>query len=212
MTTTFAAILSDLDGVIVDSGDTVEQTWATWARSIGLDPAVLHGRFHGRPAAEVIREVAPELDADAQAAIITQMDIDGPPAEVLPGARELLDGASGLAVAIVTSCSLPLAQERLRAAQMPVPAVLVTSDRISAGKPDPEGYRLAATELGIAPERCVVLEDAPAGIAAGKAAGASVIAIATTHPRSELGQADAIVASVAEALALLADGGLEPEL
>jgi sugar-phosphatase len=208
----FAAILSDLDGVIVDSGDTVEQTWATWARSVALDPAVLDGRFHGRPAGEVIGEVAPDLDAVEQAAIVTQMDIDGPPAQVLPGARELLNGASGLAVAIVTSSPAALARERLRAARMPMPAVLVTSDRLRAGKPDPEGYRLAAAELGIAPERCVVLEDAPAGIAAGKAAGASVIAIATTHARSELGQADAIVASVAEALGLLAAGGLQAQL
>jgi sugar-phosphatase len=209
---TFSAILSDLDGVLVDSGDSVEESWSAWARGVGLDPAVLDGRFHGRPAAEVVRDVAPHLDAVEEAAVVTAMDIAGPPARLLPGAADLLTGASGLPVAIVTSSPDALARERLRAAEMPLPRVLVTADRLSAGKPDPEGYRLAATELGVAPEHCLVFEDAPAGIAAGKAAGATVVAIATTHPRAELGQADAIAGSVAEALALLAAGGLEPQL
>jgi sugar-phosphatase len=206
MTQSFAAILSDLDGVLVDSGDSIEQTWGTWARSVGLDPAVLDGRIHGRPAGDVIAEVAPHLDAEEHAANISALDIAGPPARLLPGATELLGGASGLPVAIVTSCGHALAHERLRAAALPVPAVLVSADRVSAGKPDPQGYRLAAIELGVAPERCVVFEDAPAGIAAARAAGATVIAIASTHPSDELREADAIVGSVADALALLASG------
>jgi sugar-phosphatase len=206
MTPAFAAILSDLDGVLVDSGDSIERTWGTWARSVGLVPSALDGRIHGRPSTDVIREVAPHLDVAEQAAIVEELDINGPPARLLPGATDLLTGASGLPVAIVTSCADALAHERLRAAALPLPQVLVTSDRVTAGKPDPQGYRLAATELGIAPERCVVFEDAPAGIAAGRAAGATVIAIATTHPREELGHADAIVSSVAEALELVASG------
>jgi sugar-phosphatase len=206
MTPAFAAILSDLDGVLVDSGDSIEETWGTWARSVGLDPAVLDGRIHGRPAGDVIAEVAPHLDAAEQAANVSALDIAGPPARLLPGATDLLGGASGLPVAIVTSCGHDLAHERLRAAALPVPAVLVTSDRVSAGKPDPQGYRLAATELRVAPERCVVFEDAPAGIAAARAAGATVIAISTTHRAQDLQEADAIVGSVADALALLASG------
>jgi mannitol-1-/sugar-/sorbitol-6-phosphatase len=206
MTQPFAAILSDLDGVLVDSGDSIEHTWGTWARSVALDPAVLDGRIHGRPAGDVIAEVAPHLDAAEQAQTISALDLAGPPARLLHGGAELLGGASGLPVAIVTSCGHALAHERLRAAALPVPAVLVTSDRVSAGKPDPEGYRLAAAELRVAPERCVVLEDAPAGIAAARAAGATVIAIATTHRPEELQAADAIVGSVAEALRLLGSG------
>jgi sugar-phosphatase len=204
-----AAILSDLDGVLVDSGDSIEITWSAWARSQGIDPAVLHGRIHGRPAADVIREVAPELDAVAEAAVVSQMDIDGPPATLLPGARELLGGTVGVPVAVVTSCPAALARVRLTAVDLPLPAVLVTADRVRAGKPDPEGYLLAARELGVDPTECVVFEDAPAGIAAGRAAGARTIAIATTHAREELNAADAIAGSVAEALALL---GLEAEL
>jgi sugar-phosphatase len=201
-----AAILSDLDGVLVDSGDTIEITWSTWARSHGIDPAILLGRIHGRPAGDVIREVAPHLDAAAESAVVSQMDIDGPPAKLLPGARELLGGGVGVPVAVVTSCPDALARVRLSAVDLPLPRVLVTADRVRAGKPDPEGYRLAARELGVDPAACAVFEDAPAGIAAGRAAGARVIAIATTHDRAELGEADAIAASVAEALALLRAG------
>jgi sugar-phosphatase len=206
MNPAFAAILSDLDGVLVDSGDSIEITWGTWARSHGLDPAVLEGRIHGRPSDDVIREVAPHLDLAEESAVIAQMDIDGPPARLLPGAADLLLGASGLPLAIVTSCPDALARERLRHAELPAPSVLVTADRVSAGKPDPECYRLAATELGVEPGDCVVFEDAPAGIAAARAAGATVIAIATTHDRAELQEADTIVGSVAEGLALIAAG------
>ncbi|HEX5923765.1 MAG TPA: HAD-IA family hydrolase [Baekduia sp.] len=204
-----AAILSDLDGVLVDSGDSIEVTWSAWARSQGIEPAVLHGRIHGRPAADVIREIAPELDAVAEAAVVSQMDIDGPPATLLPGARELLGDTIGVPVAVVTSCPDALARVRLGAVDLPLPAVLVTADRVRVGKPDAEGYLLAARELGVDPTKCVVFEDAPAGITAGRAAGARAIAIATTHAREELGAADAIVDSVTDALALL---GLEPEL
>jgi sugar-phosphatase len=197
------AILSDLDGVLVDSGAAVEASWAAWARSQGLDPAVLDGQIHGVRAVDVIRGVAPELDAEAQGVAVDDLVLQGPSAEVLPGAIELLSGAAGIPVAVVTSCPAALAARRFADGGLRVPAVLVTADRVSAGKPDPEGYRLAATELGVDPAACVVFEDAPAGIAAGRAAGARVIAIATTHPREELGEADAIAESVEEALALL---------
>jgi sugar-phosphatase len=210
MTVTFspAAILSDLDGVLVDSGDAIEVTWSTWAVSRGLDPAVLRGRIHGRPAVEVIREVAPHLDAQAEGAAVTRMDIDGPPARLLPGAADLLGGAAVVAVAIVTSCPDALARVRLTAVDLPVPRVLITAGRVTIGKPDPEGYRLAAHELGVDPAACVVFEDAPAGAAAGHAAGARVIGITTTHTADELraAGADELAGSVAEALAVLAGG------
>ncbi|HET6509240.1 MAG TPA: HAD-IA family hydrolase [Baekduia sp.] len=208
MTDTIAisAILSDLDGVLVDSGDAIETTWATWAVSRGIDPDALAGRIHGRPAGDVIREIAPHLDAEAEGAAVTQMDIDGPPAKLLDGARRLLDEDLGVPVAIVTSCPDALAHVRLKTAELRVPDVLVTADRVANGKPDPEGYRLAATELGVDPAAAVVFEDAPAGIVAAKAAGARVIGITTTHPRAELLEAgaDDTAASVADALARLA--------
>jgi mannitol-1-/sugar-/sorbitol-6-phosphatase len=200
-----SAILSDLDGVLVDSGIAIEACWGAWARSHGIDPAVLHGRIHGVRSTEVIRGVAPHLDTPSEAAAVEDLVLHGPAAELLPGAAELLTGAAGLPVAIVTSCPAPLADRRLRDAGLPAPRVLVTADRVRAGKPDPEGYRLAATELGVDAEACVVFEDAPAGIAAGRAAGAVVIGITTTHEADELLAAGAteVAASVAEALGLL---------
>ncbi len=204
--TTPTAILSDLDGVLVDSGAAVEASWAQWARSHDLDPAILHGRIHGVRSLEVIRDVAPQIDdVEREAAAVENLVLNGPPADVLPGAHDLLTGAHGVPVAIVTSCPDPLADRRLRDAALPFPRVLVTADRVVNGKPDPEGYRLAASELGVDPAACVVFEDAPAGIAAARGAGARVVGIATTHSEDELraAGADEVAGSVAEALALL---------
>lgn len=202
------AVLSDLDGVLVDSGDSIEVTWSTWARSHDIEPEVLLGSIHGRPSRDVIAEFAPQLDVAAEEAVVERMDIDGPPAKLLPGARELLMGSSvvGAAFAVVTSCPDELGHVRLRAADLPIPRVFVTSDRVRAGKPDPEGYLLAARELGVDPGACVVFEDAPAGIAAGVAAGAQVVGITTTHAPAELRAAGAVAcaADVAAALALVA--------
>jgi sugar-phosphatase len=205
-TMNISAILSDLDGVLVDSTPAVAAAWAEWARSHDLDPAILEGRIHGVRSLEVIRDVAPHLDVEREAAAVEDMVLNGPAADVLPGAERLLSGDLAVPVAIVTSCPDPLADRRLHDGGLRVPDVLVTADRVSNGKPDPEGYRLAATELGVDPARAVVFEDAPAGIAAAKAAGARVIGITTTHPREELldAGADDTAASVADALEGLA--------
>jgi mannitol-1-/sugar-/sorbitol-6-phosphatase len=201
-----SAILSDLDGVLVDSTPAVAAAWAQWARSQGLDPAILDGKIHGVRSLEVIGDVAPHLDVEREARAVEDLVLNGPAADVLPGAERLLSGGVSVPVAIVTSCPDPLADRRLRDGGLPAPRVLVTADRVRAGKPDPEGYRLAATELGVDPATAVVFEDAPAGIAAAKAAGARVIGITTTHPREELLEAgaDDTAASVADALERLA--------
>ena len=199
---TARAILSDLDGVLVDSGDSIEETWRAWARARDIDFALLDGRFHGVPSLAVIRRVAPHLDAEAESAVVERMEIENPTATVLPGAAELLAGATGLPVAIVTSCTDALAQARLGEARLPAPPVMVTADRVRRGKPDPEGYRAAAAALGVDPGDCLVLEDAPAGIAAGRAAGATVVGITTTHAGHELREAHRLAASVADALGL----------
>lgn len=203
-----AAVLSDLDGVLVDSGDSIEVTWSTWARSRGIEPEALLGSIHGRPSRDVIAEFAPHLDIPAEEAVVERMDIEGPPATLLPGAAELLKGSSvvGAAFAVVTSCPPELGRVRIETAGLPIPRVFVTSDRVAAGKPDPEGYLLAASELGVDPAACVVLEDAPAGVAAGAAAGATVVGITTTHDAAELLEAGAATTApdVAHALALVA--------
>jgi sugar-phosphatase len=178
-------ILSDLDGVLVDSHASIMRAWRWWGALHGVESAAIEGVQHGRPSGEVIAALVPDVDADAESRAIDLRqadDTDG--VFALPGARELLAGADP--VAVVTSCTVPLATARLRAAGLPVPEVLVTPERLLRGKPDPEGYRLAASALGAQPADCVVFEDAPAGIEAGRAAGMHVVGITTTHAAEEL--------------------------
>jgi mannitol-1-/sugar-/sorbitol-6-phosphatase len=174
------AILSDLDGVLVDSHASIMRAWRWWGAEHGVESAAIEGVQHGRPSGEIIALLAPGLDAAAESRAIDLRqadDVDGVVA--LPGAHDLFAGSDP--VAIVTSCTVPLATARLHAVGLEVPEVLVTPERLSRGKPDPEGYLLAARELGAAPADCVVLEDAPAGVEAGRAARMHVVGITTTH-------------------------------
>jgi mannitol-1-/sugar-/sorbitol-6-phosphatase len=178
-------ILSDLDGVLVDSHASIMRAWRWWGALHGVESAAIEGVQHGRPSGEVIAALAPALDADAESRAIDLRQADDTDGVIaLPGASELLAGVTP--VAVVTSCTVPLATARLRAAGLPVPEVLVTPERLSRGKPDPEGYLLAAGALGAPPADCVVFEDAPAGIEAGRAAGMHVVGITTTHAAEEL--------------------------
>jgi sugar-phosphatase len=187
------AILVDLDGTLVDSTAPVERVWKAFAKRHGLDPEYVNHFAHGRPAGESVRLLVPEADHEAETESIRRTELsDTDGVRALPGAAELL-AAPPRPLAIVTSCSTALAHERLRAAGLPIPSVLVSSDGLERGKPDPECFLIAARHLGVEPEACVVLEDAPAGVEAGKAAGATVIAVRSTHPDEELHQADAIV-------------------
>jgi sugar-phosphatase len=192
------AILSDLDGTLVDSTPAVLRVWQGWMRDRGLPPVPAEEHPHGIPAHSVVATLAPHLDADAEAAELERReiaDLDG--VRALPGAAELLrDAAASPPVALVTSCTRPLALARLAAAGLPAPAVLVTSERTARVKPDPDPYLLGARELGVEPADCVVLEDAPAGIAAGRAAGMRVVAVRCSHDDAALAGADEIVDDV----------------
>jgi sugar-phosphatase len=180
-----STILSDLDGVLVDSHESIMRAWRWWGALHGVESAAIENVQHGRPSGEVIAALTPDLDAAAESVAIDLRQADDTDGVVaLPGARELFAGPEP--VAVVTSCTVPLATARLRAAGLPIPDVLVTPERLSRGKPDPEGYLLAAHELGAEPADCVVLEDAPAGVDAGRAAGMHVVGITTTHGLVEL--------------------------
>jgi sugar-phosphatase len=190
------ALLVDLDGTLVDSTAPVRRAWEAFARRHGLDRDEVLSFAHGRPSRETVRLLAPDADHDAEAAAVEDAEIhDTLDLFALPGAAQLL--ASDRPLAIVTSCSSALAHARLRAARLTVPAVLVSSDGLERGKPDPACFVIAARRLGAEPRRCVVIEDAPAGIAAGRAAGATVIALRTTHADDELRDAHAIADDLA---------------
>jgi len=184
------AVLSDLDGVLVDSAAVIEQTWRGFADRHGLDPDEVVAAGHGRRSIDLIRLVAPHLDAEIEAANVEREEIAQTTGlRPLPGARELVDAVPAERFAIVTSGSRALALARLRAAGLPVPAVLVTAEEVDDGKPHPAGYLRAAELLGVDPAHSVVLEDAPAGVEAGRAAGMTVIAVLTTNEASALTRA-----------------------
>jgi mannitol-1-/sugar-/sorbitol-6-phosphatase len=184
-----AAVLFDMDGTLVDSSSCVESTWRMWAAKHGVDIDALLSISHGRQNHETIRLIAPHLETPEEIAFLVQTEEDCHEGiREVCGARALLDSMGAAAPwAVVTSAWRTLAEKRLRLAGLPIPGVLITSDDISHSKPHPEGYLLAAARLGVAPTDCVVIEDAHAGIEAGRAAGMTVIGITTTFPRIQLG-------------------------
>jgi sugar-phosphatase len=199
----FAAVISDLDGVLVDSTAPTVRVWRAWGERHGLDGAALQGANHGRPARAVIAEHLPPEQVDAETDWLARAetaDTDG--VVPLPGAAAVLALPAGR-VAIATSCMAPLARARLAAAGLPVPGVCVTSDQVARGKPAPDPYLLAAERLGVDPAACLVFEDAPAGIASARAAGMTVWAVTTTHDAADLGEAQRVAAGLTEHLAAL---------
>jgi len=194
-----AALLFDVDGVLVASTGSVARVWQRWAREHGLDADAVVAIAHGRRSIETIRRMAPQLDAERENARVEQMEIDDTAGlEPIPGAREALAATPPDRMALVTSGTHALATARLRFCKLRLPPVLVTAEDVAAGKPDPMPYRVAAERLGIEPARCLVFEDTPAGIQSGHANGMRVIALNTTYPAAALAEADAIVASLAE--------------
>lgn len=181
------ALLFDLDGVLVDSTANVERHWRDWATSNGLDAERILSVVHGRRAIDSIREQAPHLDAERELATLVEAEMrDTSGILVFDGAAELLSSIPLGRWAIVTSGTHGVASARLRTAALPIPDVLITADRVARGKPDPEGYLAAAEALGFTAARCIVVEDAPAGVEAARRAGMRCIAIASTHPVGEL--------------------------
>ncbi|KAB7745418.1 HAD-IA family hydrolase [Nostocoides sp. F2B08] len=191
------AILFDIDGTLVDSTGTVERTWRAWAAQRGLPAEDILAVCHGRRTEDTVAEFLPAAERATAVAELERLELDDLEDVVpLPAAFEILSLLPADRWAAVTSGSGPLMRARLEAAGLPVPRVLVAAEDVSAGKPDPQGYRRAADGLGVDARRCLVVEDAPAGLAAGHAAGASVLAVATSHPAEVLTPADAVVADL----------------
>ena len=185
-------MLFDLDGVLVDSTPAVARVWTKWALKHGFDPEDVVRRAHGRPSLTTIRELLPNADHDAENRIVEQCEIEDLEGVVpLPGTKALLNTLPANRWTIVTSCTRALAEVRIKAAGLPVPAKFITSNDIQHGKPHPEPYLKGAALLGFAAEDCIVVEDAPAGIHAGKASGARVIGLLTTIERQEVMDAGA---------------------
>ncbi|MFZ0544318.1 MAG: HAD family hydrolase [Candidatus Promineifilaceae bacterium] len=191
---TCKAIIFDLDGVLVDSSAVVEKHWQNWADCHNLDMAQILPILHGRRAVEVMQLVAPHLNVQVEAAQLSAVEAaetDG----LIPvdGAKSLLQALPPKAWGVATSGTRNIATARLRASSLPLPEVLVTADDVQYGKPAPDAYLLAAQKLGVAPENCLVFEDAPAGIEAAVNAGMHVVALTTSHKYEELLHANRII-------------------
>jgi mannitol-1-/sugar-/sorbitol-6-phosphatase len=181
------AVLFDMDGVLVDSTPAVERVWTSWALEHGLVPDEVVRLGHGRPSLATIIELLPHGDHDAENREVERREIeDIADVVALPGALRLLQAIPQERWAVVTSATRALAEVRLRAAGLPIPRHLVTSNDLLRGKPFPDPYLKGAEILGIAPADCVVAEDAASGVRAGKAAGARVLALVTTSEEAEL--------------------------
>lgn len=183
------AILFDMDGVLIDSTPAVARVWSQWAREHGFDPEETVHRAHGRPSMTTIRELLPDADHEAENREVERreiLDVEG--VIPLPGVVELLASLPGDRWTIVTSCTRPLAEVRIRTAGISTPGRIITAQDIKIGKPDPEPYLKGASMLGFAPQDCLVIEDASAGVRSGKAAGARVIAFQTTESNDLLVQ------------------------
>jgi sugar-phosphatase len=192
MTIRFRGVLFDLDGVLVDSTPAVTRVWTGWAREHSFDPDEIVKKARGRPSITTIRELLPHADHAAENREVERREIADVEGVVpLPGAMELLKALPLGRWAVVTSCTRPLAGVRIAAAGLPNPKHLVTTTDVQHGKPDPEPYLKGAQLLGLPARECIVIEDAPAGIRSGKAAGARVLALRTTTGDAELQQAGA---------------------
>ncbi|MBT2444850.1 HAD-IA family hydrolase [Streptomyces sp. ISL-36] len=204
------ALLFDNDGTLVSSMASVYRCWTRWAVEYGITAEEFaRVELHGRPAAEIIADLLPAARVLEALARIEELEVEDVPGgvELLPGTKELLSSLPAGRWAVVTSATRPLGEARLREAGIDFP-VMVAADDITRGKPDPEPFLLAAARLGVDPAACVVFEDAPAGLAAGRAAGMRTVALATTHARSEL-LADVVVTDLSEVSAQVIDGGVE---
>jgi len=189
-----AALLFDMDGVLVDSQAVVKRTWRRWCERTGVDEVTVLRAAHGRRTMDTLQTVAPHLDLSAELRWLEEAELDDDNGIVaIPGASHVVVGLPLERWAVVTSAGRELAIRRLEWAGLPTPACLVAAEHVNQGKPSPEGYLRAAVDLRVAASSCVVFEDAPAGVDAAKAAGMRIIGLTTTHEPDQLGSTDALL-------------------
>ncbi|MGC9157894.1 MAG: HAD-IA family hydrolase [Terracidiphilus sp.] len=192
-------ILFDMDGILISSVGSVERSWSKWARLRGIDPGYACRMAHGRRAIETVARLRPDLDSAAEVNVIEEIELaDGEGMAVLPGVRELLaalcrKGETGVRWTVVTSASERLARRRLEWSGLALPERFVHAGCVREGKPHPAPFLAGAALLGFDPRQCVVFEDAPSGVQAGRAAGCTVVATTFSHSADALAGADYLI-------------------
>lgn len=210
-----AGLLFDLDGVLINSTPAVARVWRRWAIEHGFNPDEVVERAHGRPSLTTVREYLPNSNHAAENREVERREIEDLEGIVpLPGALDLLRSLPEDRWTIVTSCTRPLAEVRIKAAGLPLPRKLITSNDITHGKPHPEPFLKGASVLGFPAAECVVFEDVPAGVKAGKASGAKVVAFTSTVQEPVLREAGAdwVLKNCAEVRATSNNKGLMLDL
>lgn len=181
-TVVVAALLLDMDGTLVCSTGDVEKVWRLWCQHHQLAPEPVLAMCHGMRSREVIRALTPQLDVAREAVRLDELEMEHTGGDAIAGAGELLRRLPPQSWAIVTSASERVARHRLNCAGLPLPNLLVGAEAVINGKPDPEPYLLGAARLGVAPEHCLVFEDAPAGIDSALRAGCAVVQVGGNVP------------------------------
>ena len=206
-----AGLLFDNDGVIVSSIASVNRCWRKWAEHYGVPVAADFEIEHGTRAVDVMQKLVPGIDVVEGLKVIEDMELeDVADLEVLPGVKTLLESLPMERWAIVSSATYRLLIGRLKVAGLPVPERIVSGDRVVHGKPHPEPYLRGAELIHAAPSDCIVIEDAPSGARAGKAAGCRVLGVLGTHSAEELRAVgvDWVVESLERVKAEAVEGGL----
>ena len=202
-------LLFDMDGVLISSIGSVERCWRRWAEIYKVPNAASYQVPHGTRAIDIVRMLRPDIDADEGLRVIEDMEVeDTEDMTVLPGVVALLGKLPKERWAIVTSATRRLLLGRLAAGGLPVPERIISGDMVERGKPDPEPYRRGAELLGFSVGECVVVEDAPSGVGAGKAAGCRVLGVLGTHTREQLKDCDWVVDGLEGVEVAMGDGGL----
>jgi sugar-phosphatase len=203
-------ILFDMDGVLVSSIGSVVRAWRRWAELYKLPNAETFEIPHGVRAKDIIKTLLPDVDLQEAVRVIEDIEVeDVADLRVLPGVKRLLEGLPPERWAIVTSSTQRLLLARLKAAGLPLPERIISGDVVERGKPDPEPYRRGAELLGFGPSECVVVEDAPSGVGAGKAAECRVLGVLGTHSAEELAGADWVLGSLDGLTVVVNRDGLE---
>ncbi len=195
------AILFDLDGVLIDSNHVYEAHWEIWAQQRGISYSHILEVHHGRPVTETIQIVAPHLNPIAEAEAYRDQLLSSnhlKHVHPFPGVASLLHNLPSSRWAIATSAPRDSAMQMLFHADLPLPKVFVSGDDVGIGKPAPYPYLRAAWGLNHEIDRCVVIEDAPAGIRSGRVAGAHVIAVQTTNHSDTLFEAHTIINAISD--------------
>jgi beta-phosphoglucomutase family hydrolase len=202
------AVIWDMDGVIADTAPYHFSAWRETWRKRGVDfTEEDFSRSFGLKNDNIIRNILGEATSQSEIDTIAadkEEDFRGRVKKdnitALPGAVELMKSLNERGFKLALASSTPIENIRLLFQSLGIGtyfSAIVAGDDVKEGKPSPQCFLLAARRLEVEPVKCIVIEDAVAGVAAAKRAGMRCLAVTTTHPRASLTEADLTVDTLA---------------